>query len=441
MSLQPMVQLYPSLVACCLCAAAAQSCYAENINSFESALAKVQSYQAQDQQWQLGQQISELNIQHSQLWSNPSLNIEQSGFASHQDREFSVGISQPLDVFGARKLNQQIASIASQQIDTQQQLWTAQSQLIVKFAWSQFALADVEQSVYAAQLTVSQANLASAQQRYQAGSIALVDVERAQIDTLDMQRLDQQATLNRQMAERQLAHLWGESAATLHLNQTALPWPEHSSQTVEHYIAQGWLKKLYALNIQQSNHQIQKLKVQARPQPTLTVGMNQTQTPNANTDTALAVGVAIPLSIFNRQQYAIPMAQQQQRLLNQQQQRELQQQLLDIANRLQQLNGLRHQFDASTAQITLATKVQSRTLQGFQAGKLTINDVQQATAQLQHLRLAQLQILRQAWQTALGAEALSIGSSYEDISRSDAYTQLNKKAVEATQNLINAGVR
>src|SRR5690606_9971398 len=125
----------------------------------------------------------------------------------------------------------------------------------------------------------------------------------------------------------------------------------------------------------------------------------------------------------------------------QQQQRELKQQILDIANSMQQLKGLRSQFDATTAQVTLATKVQSRTLQGFQAGKLSITDVQQATTQLQNLRLGQLQILRQAWQTALAAEALSIGTSYEEISRSDAYTQLNKKAVEASQNLINGGAR
>ena len=49
-----------------------------------------------------------------------------------------------------------------------------------------------------------------------------------------------------------------------------------------------------------------------------------------------------------------------------------------------------------------------------------------------------MQILAQAWQSALSAEALSIGTSYEEISRSDAYSQLNKKAIEASQNLINS---
>jgi cobalt-zinc-cadmium efflux system outer membrane protein len=440
MSLQSMAFLCHSLLAC-MCTATMQYSHAENVTSFESALAKLQSYQTQDQLWQQGQQISELNIQQSRLWQNPSISIEQSGFGSDQEQEFNVGIRQSLDLFGQRKLNQIIANTSDQQIQLQQQLWKAQSQLIVRFAWSQFALAEVEQSAYSSQLKTSKANLDSAQKRYQAGSIALVDFERAQIEALEFQRLYQQAMLNQQSAGRQLSHLWGETSSHLQLNKTAIPWPEQSHQTVQRYIAEGWLEKLYALNIQQSDHQIENLRIQARPNPTLNVGMKRSKTPNESNDTTLAMGIDIPLNIFNRQQYAIPMVQQQQILLNQQQQRELKQQILDIANSMHQLKGLRSQFDATTAQLTLATKVQSRTLQGFQAGKLSITDVQQATTQLQNLRLGQLQILRQAWQTALTAEALSIGTSYEEISRSDAYIQLNKKVVEASQNLINGGAR
>ncbi|WP_312080405.1 TolC family protein [Acinetobacter schindleri] len=440
MSSQSIIFLRYSLVTC-ICTAAMQYSYAENVTSFESALAKVQSYQTQDKLWQQGQQISELNIQQSRLWQNPSISLEKSGFGSDQEQEFSIGISQPLDLFGERKLKQRMAQTSNQQIQLQQQLWKAQSQLIVKFAWSQLLLAQVEQSVYASQLTISKANLDSAQKRYQAGSIALVDFERAQIEALDVKRLYQQALLNQQVAERQLSNLWGETAAAIQPNKKVVPWPEHSEQVVQRYIAEGWLEKLYILNIQQSDHQIENLRIQARPHPTLNVDMKRSKTPNESNDTTLAIGVAVPLNIFNRQQYAIPVVQQQQILLNQQQQRELKQQILDIANSMHQLKGLRNQFDATTAQLTLATKVQSRILQGFQAGKLSINDVQQATTQLQNLRLGQLQILRQAWQTALAAEALSIGTSYEEISRSDAYTQLNKKAVEASQNLINGGAR
>ncbi len=48
-----------------------------------------------------------------------------------------------------------------------------------------------------------------------------------------------------------------------------MPWPDQSDATVQRYIAEGWLEKLYALNIQQSNLNIESLKVQARPNPHL----------------------------------------------------------------------------------------------------------------------------------------------------------------------------
>ncbi len=252
--------------------------------------------------------------------------------------------------FGQRKLNQKLAETAQQQGQLQQQLWTAQSQLVVKFAWSQLALAQVEKSLYAAQLKVSQNNLDSAKKRYQAGSIAFVDYERAQIESLDMQRLYQQAVLSEQVAQRKLSNLWGETKADIQLNATSMPWPDQSDATVQRYTAEGWLEKLYALNIQQSNLNIESLKVQARPNPTLNVGMKRSQAPNESSDTTLGVGVDIPLNIFNRQQYSIPMAQRQQSLLNQQQQRELKQQILDIANAMHELKGLNKQFSSMSQQ-------------------------------------------------------------------------------------------
>ena len=181
--------------------------FAEPVKTLGEALAKVERYQNQSEIGQQRQSISELNIKNSGLWQNPSLNINQDGFGSNTDRELSIAISQPLDVFGQRKLDQKLAETAHQQGQLQQQLWTAQSQLVVKFAWSQLALAQVEKSLFAAQLKVSQNNLDSAKKRYQAGSIALVDYERAQIESLDMQRLYQQAILAEQVAQRQLSNL------------------------------------------------------------------------------------------------------------------------------------------------------------------------------------------------------------------------------------------
>ncbi|MCO8059834.1 TolC family protein [Acinetobacter towneri] len=421
--------------------AAIQWSFAEPIKTLDEALAKVERYQNQSEIGQQRQSISELNIKNSGLWQNPSLNINQDGFGSNTDQELSIAISQPLNVFGQRKLNQKLAETAHQQVQLQQQLWTAQSQLVVKFAWSQLALAQVEKSLYAAQLKVSQNNLDSAKKRYQAGSISLVDYERAQIESLDMQRLYQQAVLAEQVAQRQLSNLWGETKTDIQLNATTMPWPDQSDATVQRYIAEGWLEKLYALNIQQSNLNIESLKVQARPNPTLNVGMKRSQAPNESSDTTLGVGVDIPLNIFNRQQYSIPMAQRQQSLLNQQQQRELKQQILDIANAMHELKGLKLQFSAISQQTTLAEQVQVRTLQGFKAGKLSITDIQQANSQLQSIRLGQLQLLRQAWQTALSAEALSLGTSYEQISSSDAFSQISKNSIAQIQDLILGGAQ
>ena len=411
------------------------------IDDFSTVLLKVENYQEQNQLWQQRQKISELNVKQSKLWQNPTLSIEQDGFGSNQDQELSIGISQPLDIFGQRKLDQKIAQTARQQMQLLQPLWEAKSQLIVRFAWSNFALADAEQQVYAAQLKISQSNLDSAHKRYQAGSIALVDYERSQIEALEAQRLYEQALLNQQASQRLLSNLWGESAASIELKKNVMSWPEQSNENVQRYIAAGWLEKLYALNILQSNQQIERLKIKSRPNPTLNAGITRTKALNEQDDTVLALGVDIPLSLFNRQQYSIPITQRQQILLNQQQQRELKQQILDIANSMHQLQGLRTQFAAASNQISLAEKVQSRTLQGFQAGKLAITDVQQATDQLLTIRLGQLQTLRQAWKAALTAEALSIGTSYEQISSSDAYTQLNKTALEQTYNLIGGGAQ
>lgn len=426
-------------VLACLFAASMTHSHAENVTSYQSALQKVQAYQSENELGQQREQLAELNQKQSRLWQNPSLNIEQSGFESGQEKELSIGISQPLDIFGQRKLDRRRAETSSQQMQLQQQLWNAQSQLIVKFAWSQLMIAELEQRIYAAQMKVSQANLESAEKRYRVGSIALVDFERAQIESLEIKRLQQQALLKLHAAKRQLSNLWGESNSQVSTQTDVIAWPDQSEQTVQNYITQGWLEKLYALNLKQANYQIDNLKIKGRSQPTLNVGMTSTQTPEEKDDTALVVGVELPLNLFNRQQYTIPMAQKQQLLINQQQQRELQQQILDIANQLQQLKGLKNQNEAVSTQIKLAENVQKRTLQGFQAGKFSLTDIQQSTMQLQNLRLAQLELLSRAWQTALSAEALSIGTTFEDISRSDAYSQLHKKATEATQDLMNWG--
>lgn len=412
---------------------------AMTVNSLEQALVQVSQYQQSEQIWQQRQEMSELAVKQSGLWKNPTINLSRDGFGSNQDQELSLGISQPIDIFGQRRIQKNIARLAGQQNELREKLWEAQSQLIVKYAWSQFLILQSEAQIQKSQLQVSRETLDSAKKRYQAGSIALVEYERAQIEAAENERNYQQAILNKEIAKRNLSNLWGETEAEVKVDSNRIYWPDQVEQNVQNYISAGYLEKLYALNVVQANQRIEQLKVKAKPNPNLNVGMTRTKAPNETNDTSLSVGVDIPFNIFNRQQYQIPLAQRQQSLLERQQQRELKQQILEIANSFHQVRGLKLQFDAVLRQKDLSEKVQMRSLLGFKNGKLSITEVQQATTQLQNIRLSQIQLLREAWQTALAAEALSIGTSYEQISRSDAYTQLLKDAVSQSENFINIG--
>ncbi|SEL46703.1 TolC family protein [Acinetobacter sp. DSM 11652] len=412
---------------------------AMTVNSLEQALVQVSQYQQSEHIWQQRQQMSELAVKQSRLWQNPSINLSRDGFGSSQDQELSLGISQPIDIFGQRRIQKNIARLAGQQNELQEKLWEAQSQLIVKYAWSQFLISQSEAQIQKSQLQVSRETLDSAKKRYQAGSIALVEYERAQIEAAENERNYQQAILNKEIAKRNLSNLWGETEAEVKVDSNRIYWPDQVEQNVQNYISAGYLEKLYALNVVQANQRIEQLKIRAKPNPNLNVGMTRTKAPNETNDTSLSVGVDIPFNIFNRQQYQIPLAQRQQSLLERQQQRELKQQILEIANSFHQVRGLKLQYDAVLRQKDLSEKVQMRSLLGFKNGKLSITEVQQATTQLQNIRLSQIQLLREAWQTALAAEALSIGISYEQISRSDAYTQLLKEAVSQSENFINIG--
>lgn len=146
--------------------------------TFEQALEQVQNYQNQQGVWQAQQQMAEANLKQSRLWANPSLSIEQTGFQSDQEKELAIGISQPLDIFGQRKAAQNLAKVEISKIDLAEQRYQAELGLIVKYFWSQVALLELEKSLIGEQLFVSQENLLASEKRYQAGSIAQVDVDR-----------------------------------------------------------------------------------------------------------------------------------------------------------------------------------------------------------------------------------------------------------------------
>ncbi|MDS7930899.1 TolC family protein [Acinetobacter sp. V102_4] len=403
--------------------------------TFEQALEQVQNYQNQQGVWQAQQQMAEANLKQSRLWANPSLSIEQTGFQSDQEKELAIGISQPLDIFGQRKAAQNLAKVEISKIDLAEQRYQAELGLIVKYFWSQVALLELEKSLIGEQLEVSQENLLASEKRYQAGSIAQVDVDRVRMSHLENQRLYQQVDLKLQVAKQQLVNLWGGGSSQFQLFQSpnqlwALAVNVEPNQDSQNNL----LERSFQLDSLAQQANIQQLKAKARPQPTVTLGVNNTRSPEQSTDNQIRLGVEIPLNLFNRQQYGIKIAQAKQELSQRQQSFYRQQNQVDIETLMSELKGLRIQFkQLNDQQVPLAIQVQQKTLQGFRLGKFAVTDVQQATMLLQDVRLRKVELLKQAWQNSIEIQSLRLGLEPEQIMAKDALMQLNQRAWQQSQ--------
>jgi len=403
--------------------------------TFEQALEQVQKYQSQQGVWQAQQQMAEANLKQSRLWANPSLSIEQTGFQSAQEKELAIGISQPLDIFGQRKAAQNLAKVEISKIDLAEQRYKAELDLIVKYFWSQVALLELEKSLIGEQLSVSQENLLASEKRYQAGSIAQVDVDRVRMSHLENQRLYQQVSLKLNVAKQQLVNLWGGGSSQFQLLQSpnqlwALAANIESAQDSQNNL----LERSFQLDSLAQQANIQQLRAKARPQPTVTLGVNNTRSPEQSTDNQIRLGVAIPLNLFNRQQYGIKIAQAKQELSQRQQSFYQKQNQIDIEALMSELKGLQMQFkQLSDQQVPLAIQVQQKTLQGFRLGKFAVTDVQQATMQLQDVRLRKVELLKQAWQNSIEIQSLRLGLEPEQIMAKDALMQLNQRAWQQSQ--------
>ena len=397
--------------------------------SFEQILAQIRAYQNQQSNWQIQQQMANAQLKQSGLWANPSLSIEQTGLQSNQDRELAIGISQPLDLFGQRRAAQKVAQLSATQVDLEQQRYNAELELIVQYAWSQVALFQLEKSLIAEQLQVSQENLDATMKRYQAGNIAQVDVERVRIAHLENQRIYQQADLQLRVAQQQLASFWGSD-----LNQFVIApsvnelWSRATVVKTDRQDIENLFERGLQLETQRQQASIDQLKAKSRPQPIMSLGVNRTRSADQNTENQIRLGVEIPLNIFNSQKYGIQIAEAKQTLIQQQQRFYRQQNQLDIDVRLAELRGLQTQFkQLNDQQVPLAIQVQQKTLQGFRLGKFAVTDVQQATTQLQDVRLRKVQLLKQAWQLNVEVQSARMGLPVEQITAKDALMQLNQR--------------
>ncbi|MDN5490017.1 MAG: TolC family protein [Acinetobacter sp.] len=441
---KPVFGFRPSLLGALMLSVMSSLSWADNPSqalTLQQAIAKTEQYQQTQNVWQTQQQIATANIKQAKLWTNPELSVSQTGFGSNQDQELSIGVSQRLDIFGERKSAQRLAQLSKDQSDLNQRIYQAQLELAVKYQWSQLAIFELERNVVQEQLNVSEENLNAIQKRYQAGSVAQVDVDRARLSHAENARLYRQADLQVQVAKQQLSNLWGDAEKSIRigLNPQSL-WPSSTHQQVQEYLADNLFEKSRQLQVLQAKATVAQLKASARPNPTVNLGVNRTRSPETSTDNALVVGVSIPLNIFNRQQYGVQIAQAKQDLLSRQQEFYLRQNALQVGTLLTELQGLEVQFKAvDESQIPLAAQVQRKTLQGFTVGKFAVNDVQLATLQLQEVRLRKVQLLKDGWQRAIEAESLSLGIEPSQIMAKDALAQINQSLWQETQALPIVG--
>ena len=441
---KPVFGFRPSLLGALMLSVMSSLSWADNTSqalTLQQAIAKTEQYQQTQNVWQTQQQIATANIKQAKLWTNPELSVSQTGFGSNQDQELSIGVSQRLDIFGERKSAQRLAQLSKDQSDLNQRIYQAQLELAVKYQWSQLAIFELERNVVQEQLNVSEENLNAIQKRYQAGSVAQVDVDRARLSHAENARLYRQADLQVQVAKQQLSNLWGDADKSIRigLNPQSL-WPSSTHQQVQEYLADNLFEKSRQLQVLQAKATVAQLKASARPNPTVNLGVNRTRSPETSTDNALVVGVSIPLNIFNRQQYGVQIAQAKQDLLSRQQEFYLRQNALQVGTLLTELQGLEVQFKAvDESQIPLAAQVQRKTLQGFTVGKFAVNDVQLATLQLQEVRLRKVQLLKDGWQRAIEAESLSLGIEPSQIMAKDALAQINQSLWQETQALPIVG--
>jgi cobalt-zinc-cadmium efflux system outer membrane protein len=441
---KPVFGFRPSLLGALMLSVMSSLSWADNPSqalTLQQAIAKTEQYQQTQNVWQTQQQIATANIKQAKLWTNPELSVSQTGFGSNQDQELSIGVSQRLDIFGERKSAQRLAQLSKDQSDLNQRIYQAQLELAVKYQWSQLAIFELERNVVQEQLNVSEENLNAIQKRYQAGSVAQVDVDRARLSHAENARLYRQADLQVQVAKQQLSNLWGDADKSIRigLNPQSL-WPSSTHQQVQEYLADNLFEKSRQLQVLQAKATVAQLKASARPNPTVNLGVNRTRSPETSTDNALVVGVSIPLNIFNRQQYGVQIAQAKQDLLSRQQEFYLRQNALQVGTLLTELQGLEVQFKAvDESQIPLAAQVQRKTLQGFTVGKFAVNDVQLATLQLQEVRLRKVQLLKDGWQRAIEAESLSLGIEPGQIMAKDALAQINQSLWQETQALPIVG--
>lgn len=220
--------------------------------------------------------------------------------------------------------------------------------------------------------------------------------------------------------------------------------PKLALDTLQANLAQSPFWQHLRLQQQQANRTVQLAKIQAKPQPTISVGYVQSHEPAAQDNARqqrIALGLSIPLPLFQQNQgviHAQQAVQQVNQLQVELQQQQIQQQ---IQHYWQALQAIHQQYDiVHNQQLPLSQQVQQKTLTGFEAGKFSVLEVQQASRDYQQLQAEQLGLLRQAWQLSFQLQALSLGLSSFDLNSGNFINNFSQQISQSAINLADGSM-
>lgn len=250
-------------------------------SDFNQILMRVEGHQNQIRALKTQQDIATAKLKQSQLWANPSLSVQKTGFKSDQDQELDVEISQPLDIFGQRRSRKNLAKVELSQVDLNQKLYKAETRLAVKYLWSQVLVLQEELKISKTQLADSQANVDATRLRYRAGSVSRLDLDRILVTHIENQRRTQEMELSLTTVKRQLANLWGAAELDHDLSAShAQLWPSDTTAFVQQALNENLLTQSIQLQKAKQQAHLAYLRAQARPNPNVLFGISNSKQAN-----------------------------------------------------------------------------------------------------------------------------------------------------------------
>lgn len=279
----------------------------------------------------------------------------------------------------------------------------------MKAAYQQVVRAEQALQLAQEQQQLSQHSLNVAQKRVQAGRIAEVEVTRLAIQHRAINADLAQAQTNDQLARQQLSLYWGNPNPQFLQTTGTSAWPNWSRAALDTQLAQDPQRIIENYAVQQSAAQLDVAQRQRYAAPTLSFGIENSQSANGSSAQVL-LGVSLPLPIFSQNQAGVMAAQAAQSLAQSQAQINQRQRQRVVYRLWQQQHNIESQYQSlQVDQIPLAKTVQQKTLIGFEAGKFSVLEVQQAQQDVLRLQQQVQQLLAVGWEIALRLEAILAG--------------------------------